>query len=287
MARKVFKGWISMECQELVTNGLAANTEVAIPGLAYPENPDNKERPLMVNAAGEASVEYEGKKTPTIRVMAAAKTSWYTASFITSIILGLNASNDTPTWAIGLNDTNGTRVYDGCKCERIIVTGSPTLRQVIMDFKAIYGDSESGSPTSFSAPSTDAGLLIKASQCGWTNATADLVREWGLVIERDQMWDMVANESAYATAIRSGALRFALALGQDPDASNSPEAVGTTSGSAVLKTGASGSGCQFTLKVSRDSSSTPHIPGIVTRTKTYSGIDLSDGAGMIAVVAVP
>lgn len=286
MARKVFKGWISMECQELVTNGLAANTEVAIPGWAFPENPLNREREAVVNAAGEPSVEYEGKKTPTIRVIATPKSSFYTVAFITSLIIGLNASNDTPTWAIGLNDTNSTRVYDGCKCERVILTGNPTLRRIIMDFKAIYGDSEKAVPTTFSTPSTDAGKVISAAQCGWTSATADLVREWGLVFEREQAWDMVADETAYATAIRSGHLRFALSLGQDPDYSNSPASSGNTSGTAVLNTGASGAGVKYTLKVSNDGDSTPHIPGIVSKTRSYGGIDLADGAGMVALATV-
>lgn len=276
-----------MQLLTAATTGLTVDgTEFVIPGVALPENPDNIDRPMVVNTAGEPSIEYKGKKTPTIRIIAVPKANWYTVNFMTSLIVGLTAAFDTGDWAIGLHDTSGWRVYDNCRCERVILTGAPTLRSVIMDFKAIYGENEAASPTAFVVPSATTGQAIKAVQCGWTSATADMVREWGLVIERDQAWDMNADETNYAAAIRSGPLRFALSLGQDPDAANVPSASDTASGTVVLNTGASGAGIKYTLKVSRDSSSTPHTPSIVTATRSYGGIDLGDGAGMLTLANV-
>lgn len=287
MARKVFRGYIVMKLTTAATTGHTANTEIAIPGMAYPRNPLNRVRPGVVNSTGEPSIEALGKRTPTIRVVAFPKTSWLTPNFINSLILGLTAGGDTGAWGIVLNDGTSNRVYDGCRCERLILTGNPVCGPIIMDFKAIYGDSEAAVPTTVSTPSVDNGQVIKASECQWTSATADNVREWGVVLERDQAWDMVADGTLYATAIRSGPLRGALTLGQDPDASNSPSSGDTSSGTPVIKIGPSGGGIQLTLKVSNDEDETPHIPSIVTRTRSYGLIDLSDGAGMVAVAAVP
>jgi len=288
MARKVFKGWIVMKLTEAAAAGHTLNTEIAIPGMAFPRNPLNRTRPDVVNATGEPSIEYQGKRTPTMRIVAFPKTSWFTVNFINSLILSLiSASNDSGGWAVGLYDTNGTRVYDDGRCERIILTGNPTVGPVIMDFKFLYGEGEKSSASTFSTPSTDSGQVIKASECQWTAATADIVREWGLVLERPQAWDMTANGTAYAQAIRSGPLRGALTLGQDPDYSQSPTSSDSSSGTPVLKIGPSGGGVQFTVKVSNDEDETPHTPSVVTKTRSYSLIDLSDGAGMVAITAVP
>jgi hypothetical protein len=279
-----FRGWVAL----VKTDGLAepANgTQTLIPATeAWPRNPLNRSRPGVINAAAYPSVEVPGKRTPSVRIATLAKPTWFTAGLLNSLINSLNAANgtyQTDGYAVGLCNVFETRVYDVCRCERIVIgqktAGAPI--DVTLDFRCIYGDSEAPSPTEFRTPSTDAGQLIGVSAIDWAG-TADQVQSWKLTLSRVQRWIAYEDGTLYCAEVASGGFSASLVLVQSPTYNVSP----TTA--ATLNLGSTGAGVGFSMLLSGDGDAQPQTLEFGRKQRTYTAIDLSAGGNPVTISAL-
>lgn len=263
----------------------SVGSQILIPSAhVLSRNPENKQRPEVVNAGAYPSVEALGKKTPTVRIVAYAKASWFTAALLNALLNDLNTTNltyQTPGFAIGLITPFESRVFDICRCEQVVIsqqaTGGPLT--VTMDFKAVYGDSEAPTPTTFASASPDAGQLFNLSQVGFAD-TADQVRSWILTLMRVQKWVAFDDSTIYCADIASGGFGGTLVLEQSSTYNVSP----TTA--ATINIGVTGAGVGFSMLLSYDGKNQPMTTDIGTKVRSFAAIDLSAGGNPVSVSAL-
>jgi hypothetical protein len=276
-----FRGWVAL----VKTSGLAdpaVGTQTLLPATeAWPRNPLNKSRPAVIDAAAYPGVEALGKRTPSVRIATLAKPTWFTAALLNSLVNSLNAANgtyQTDGYAIGLCNVFQTRVYDVCRCERIVVAqpaaGAPI--EVTLDFRCLYGDGEAPSPTAFAVPSTDAGQLMGVSAVDWAG-TADQVQSWKLTLNRVQRWIAYEDGTLYCADVASGGFSASLVLVQSPTCNVSPSA------SATLNLGSTGAGVGFSMLLSADGDQQPQTLEFGRKRRAFTAIDLAAGGNPVTI----
>lgn len=245
-------------------------------GAVNPRNPNNIIYPSVVNKAGAASVRILGAKTPSIRIAGIpGKLSWLTPAFLNSLIILLDAANNSDEFGIGVHDGTGLRVYDGAKCAQVSIYHTAGGGVFIdLDFICRYGDNEAPVPTTFSTPSTDGGDAYGSADFSY-NSTASEVDLWRLTIQRGQAFNKYSDGTRYSDVIQSGMAGGVITLQQSPNAATVPTTAMT------IDVGASTTGVRFSLALSEDEAVKDVMPALLAKTRSYSLFNSSGALGVV------
>lgn len=206
------EGWAAIKKTDGQTSpGPAIGTQTFIPVKAVnPRNPLNIMRGDTISYAQSIVNATSGKHTPSVVVSAAAKTSWFTAAFLNSIIGGsssyLDSNLDTDQYAVGMWEPvkNTVRVYDDIRFSTLAISYNAAGGDIMvtMSGPCLYGDSEKPSPTSFTTPTVDPGQNLNTSDVTITGAT--LGRSFGITIVRGQGPQPFSNQTLYMSNVSTG-----------------------------------------------------------------------------------
>jgi hypothetical protein len=277
-----WRGWIQLKKTAGSATNPAVATQFSIPAALWqPRNPQNKVRPDQVNAATYETVSTLGMKTPTSRIVAALKASWWGINLVNMLVGNRDANFATDEFAVGGNNVFGTRVYDGCHCAMLQLSQNLMGGPVSMTMDAIgqYGDNEKGTPTSFSAPSVDPGQLLDVTKVGF-GGTADLVVSWVLTLMVRCRWRPAVPGTQYSQGIAIGRLTGTFVIEQSPTHNTSP------STSATLAIGSAGAGVSFALSLDPDDDNQPQTTDEGTVIRTYTLADLAAGGNPAIATAM-
>jgi hypothetical protein len=223
-----------------------------------------------VNAA-ESPVNFtQGKRTPTITFRALLKASWFLNPLISDLIGAstyLDTSNNSSVYSVGINMGNGnaTRVYDNFSCASITLSQESQGGNIVAEFTmvGIYGDTEKGSPATFSTPTTDAGTMLDITKVDF-NSTVDSVYSWRMSLMRPQAYQFAADGTKYSDTIQAGM------LGGTFQYVTSDLSVTVPSTTLTCKVGSAGAGIQFVAYVNLDETVLDLAPSLNARTISYT-----------------
>lgn len=270
---KYGEGWAAIKKTD-GQNSPAIGTQTFIPVKAInPRNPRNRMRGDTISKAQSIVNATSGKFTPSVVVSAAAKASWWTATFLNSLIGGsssyLDANLDSDQYAVGMYApvANTTRVYDDIRWSTLAITYNAAGGDIMMTLSGpcLYGDSEKSPPTSFSTPTVDPGENLNTADV--TISGFDLSRSFGITIVRGQGQQPFSTGDLYMSNVSSGKIGGIFMLEQSPTAI----AVPTTTISIVIGS------VTFDFDIDRDESVTDFTTAFGTTFRNFAMTDLVSG----------
>jgi len=254
--------------------GPAVGTQTFVPvKIVNPRNPFNIMRGDTISKAQSIVNATRGKRTPSATVQMAAKASWWTAAFLNSLIGGsasyLDSNLDSDQYAIGMYEPvkNTWRVFDGIRWSTLAIAYNAAGGDIMVTLSGpgLYGDSEAGSPTSFSTPSVDPGQNLNTSNITVTGAT--LTRSWGITIVRGQGPQPFSDGTLYMSNVSSGKIGGIFTVEQSDTASTFASSTITIVVGAVT----------FVFSLDKDESVLDFTPQFGTQFTNYAMTDLSTG----------
>ena len=266
---------------------VSVGTQIVIPhASALPRNPLNTTYLTGINSSGFTSGDVQGKRTPSCTLSTVVKTaSFFTASFLNSLIMATDGNGDTDVWAILLDDTYAPDVYDGAKCAGVQIRqfahGGPIA--VSMAFLAMYGDNENPgtafAATGFTSSVVDPGTVTDVTKVQY-GGTADLVQSLAIDLTRPQAYVFYDDGTPFPAGIASGVFTGSMTLTQ------SVKYAASWNSSGTVNIGTTGAGVALTAQVNRQEDVKDFTGNNRSIVRTYMLYDAATGGSPLAVTAL-
>lgn len=256
----------------------AVGTQTFIPvKAANPRNPRNISRSDTISKAASIVTATKGKFTPSCGFVAPAKATWFTQLLLNSLIGGsaafVDPNLDTDQYGMGMYEPvlNATRVWDDIRFAALTINYQAAGGDILVNASGpgVFGESEKGTPTSFSTPTVDFGQNYNTSDVVITGA--DQVRAFSFTLLRGQGQMMEADGTLYPITVASGKAGGLFTLEQSGT-------FGTTFTSTItIQIGPATTGVKFVFSLDLDELVTDFTTSFGTTVKSATMTDLSAG----------
>ncbi len=286
MSANVSRGFLgAVLAQKLSGAGALAtgtSAQQIIPVFSFePRDPENVSYPPMVNKLGFQSVTVLGKRTPSFNVVTAAKSNWFTSTWLNSLIVTADTNGDTDVFAFSDDSNTGTtRIYDSARCAALSISGRNGGGPIGVEMGFLC---KTGTGTSsFATTSASIGALISGAAVDMgSGPSAAYVRGWRLNIIRGLNYDMWCDNTQYPDDTSSGMLGGTITLEMSPKATTFP----STSTDAVIRVfssiAATSALVTLTANVNLDEVYQSHVNALGNVVRTYTLLTRSTAAPIV------